>query len=180
MTGQKKEVPSYDEITIMINNIKNQRDRALAAACYWSGRRIQEVLNLDRKRDIISRKTTDGKETLLVNFKISKKKKEVYIKTPFPLDNEIASNFTNWIKHCEKYFTNTKIFDITSARAWQIMTDIDPEITDHWWRHVRASHLGTVMGPMELCAYFGWTDIKMALRYTHSNPDNVLSKMEQL
>ncbi len=179
MPKAKKEVISYNETKELINSIPINRDRALASCAYWSGRRIGEIVKL-KHPDIIQRLTTDGKPVLMVTFKISKKKKDVFIRTPFPLEDDIAHYFTDWVKYHKKTYRSDKIFNITTARAWQIMKTIDKDINDHWWRHVRATHLGTRMEAMELCAYFGWSDIKMALRYTHSNPDHVLSRMQEL
>lgn len=149
------------------------------AILYWSGRRVSEVLALERN-SFVKSKAQKEKPILLAEFKILKKKYELKIRTPIPKDDPIAGIVWDYIKWFDKKGYKGRLFPISPQRAWQIVKDIDPNINDHWWRHVRASHLGTVMGPMELCAYFGWSDIRMALRYTHSNPVSVLTKMESL
>jgi len=184
---------SLPEMREFIFSIKNRRDRALVSFLYWTGRRISEALSVTIS-DIKKTKTAKGEDIVLVTCMILKKrkyfkrkkdgkmveKKPLFIKTPFPYSDDIAKIYIDYYEQIKKRYKTGKIFVITPERAWQIIKEINPKIKPHWFRHNRATHLASVMSAPELTAYFGWSDIKIAMRYIHSQPEQVLGKMMEL
>jgi len=167
----------------LIQSIQNDRDRALIATLYWAGRRISEVLNLTLK-DVTQKRTVGGEVIYLVSFRILKKRKiRLTVDTPFPSKEYIPAQFCFWYEKLLKMGKSKEvhIFAISPQRAWQICKEkISKDIHPHWFRHNRASHLGTQMNEIELMAYFGWSSFSTARKYIHSNPDVVLEKMRKL
>lgn len=174
-----KDIVSIQEIREMIKGITNIRDKGLITVLYWSGRRINEVLSLQRS-DVKYVNSLEG-SYLLVAFKLSKTKGvDKFIKTPFPFDDTIAMEFIHFIHWFDKQRFEGNLFTIGYQRAYQIVKEIDPDISPHWFRHVRSSHLGSVLTGPELKRYIGWSDWDMVDRYTHLLPDVILRKMKQV
>jgi integrase len=54
------------------------------------------------------------------------------------------------------------------------------DITFHASRHTAATRLGSSgkLTPFELCRMFGWTDMKMALRYFNATAADIAAKLD--
>lgn len=157
----------------LITSTKGRRNRALLSIMYWSGRRVGEVVSL--KREDVS--PLQNNNIYLVSFKITKTKEDKTIITPIPLDNIFGRYFHDHLFWFDQKNHTGQLFPITTGRVGQIVKNIDPTISPHWFRHCRATHLGSVMNIWELCSYFGWKKIETALIYTHMSPSIVLNKM---
>lgn len=80
--------------------------------------------------------------------------------------------------------TKEKVFDVTPDTASSLFRKYRPkdlaDISFHATRHTAATRLGSSgkLTPFELCAMFGWTDMKMALRYFHATASDMAAKLD--
>ncbi len=168
---------------------KNERDSALISLLFSTGGRISEVLKLKKDNFRI-----DEKHIILVAMPVLKRykkigliemangkkkwrtKKEIGYRTfPIRIDEPLVKYFVNYVDAKKK-----NIFKIGRIRAYQIITELEPDIYPHWFRSQRASQLAFEYGFQEhdLIEYFMWRNYLTAFRYSRMGWKGLASKME--
>ena len=179
---------------------QKMRNKALISLLYLSARRISEILGrvhvtkdgkiLEwdgvRVKDFSRRKqkTRDGQtvEVLVMRCQILKKKKEKRKDVVMRLDDKpFASHIVRWLQHVEeKWGRNAKVFEISPERCLQILKQLDPNINNHWFRHMRLSHLAEFLSPYQLNERIAfWSSLTPALTYVHSRVSDYLEAVEK-
>ena len=170
------------------------RNKALIVLLYYSARRISEilgrVLKLDAGYDVWEGvKVKDfrfdilkGKEVVIMNVRILKKGKanrdsirKVMREVPMNLAWPRIEHLVAWYEHQKGYGPKTKMFKINRHRAYQILTDLDKNVFNHWLRHQRFSHMAEHLTPFELNERLGfWERLDPAISYVHGKVSTYL------
>ncbi len=80
--------------------------------------------------------------------------------------------------------SEAKVFDVTPDTASSLFRKYRPkhlkDVSFHSTRHTAATRLGASgkLTPFELCAMFGWMDMKMAMRYFHATATDMAAKLD--
>ena len=166
------------------------RNKALIVLLYYSARRISELVG---RKLILNDDSIDewpgvcvedfrfdkreGRDTIIMNVRILKKgraKKEsikrVFREVVMYCDWPLMEIFIEWYKH--QIYTlgpDTKIFNLSRSRAYQILKELDPRIIgNHWLRHQRLSHMAEFLTPFQLNERLGfWERLDPAISYVH-------------
>lgn len=151
--------------------------QALVAALFETGGRVREVLKL-RPENFDLR--SDPNFIIVKGMPVVKRKKGS--PTPrartFPIkrSDPLWPVLEKWIR---RHKQGELLFPISRSKAFLLIRGLGRELYPHWFRSQRASQLafdhGLEVG--ELMAFFCWTDLKTALRYTHYGYKGLAKKM---
>lgn len=180
------------------------RDKALIALLYLSGRRISELVGrtyeytrgshageVDVYKGVtLSQVWTGfvkGMKVLKMKCRILKKGswkkglKEVPATINIHYNDPLTQHVVAWLEYLRNhgYKDSDPIFKIKRARAYQIITALDPDVWPHWLRHQRFSHVAETMDPYDLKEYAIWESIEPAADYVHRSPGRLLDKVKQ-
>ena len=73
-----------------------------------------------------------------------------------------------------------KIFTINRSRCFQILKQLDPKINDHFFRHMKLSHLAEYLDPFQLTERIGfWESTSPAVSYVHGRVSDYLKALEK-
>jgi len=173
------------------------RNKALIALLFLSARRISEVVGRkyeypDGHLDIweglrvtdFRITTLEDKPILRVRFRVLKRgKAKSELKTVMAfvdlrLNDPFCRHITAWLNHLGTEHQR-RVFEISRSRAWQIMTELDRNIWNHWFRHQRLTQLSDTMDAFELKEFGKFARLDTALQYVHKAPTKILAKTEE-
>src|SRR3972149_3357215 len=127
-------VLTEDEVFKMFGVAESERDRLLLKFLYYTGMRVNEVINVV-KEDI------NFKENLIrIKAETSKTRREAMQPIPKPLVDELKRTY-------EFKQNGEKIFPITKQRVWQIVNyytkkaKINKKVHPHTFRHTYGTHI---------------------------------------
>lgn len=184
---KKMEILTRKELKELINNINNERTKALVSFLYLTGTRISEVVGDDNrdiggiKRNQIEFVKHQGKDFIFVRNIFTLKKKIYAPRTvPIMIDKEIPylKPFLNYIT---KRPDNKRIFPIGRTTAYRNIRE-ETGLFAHYFRHLRNTHLVTIpeyknINTKELTELNGWSDGRMAESYVHLSARDTATKM---
>jgi len=173
---------------------QKMRNKALISLLYLSGRRISELVGRTLKdeegnvvdvyegvklKDFRIRKVKN-RRVLVMRFRVLKKgriktwkekgrfpKKVAEIELSFH-DKPFINYVLGWLRHLQNKgaSSETKVFNLSRFRAYQILRELDRDVWLHWLRHQRLSHLAEFLSPYELARKVGfWSSLEPALSY---------------
>jgi site-specific recombinase XerD len=170
-----EELLNEEEIAKLLENCKNQRDKAVVALLFDTGMRIGELLNLKIK-DIVLNK--DNPSYAIVDGKTGKRRVTLVFSVPYLvnyLNNEPrtskpeSSLFITSSKNPLDYDNVRKLLHDLKER-----TGIKKRLHPHLFRHSRASIYANTMTEQQLKKYFGWAGgSQMAAVYVHLSGKDV-------
>ena len=166
------------------------RNKGLISLLYFSARRISEIVGRTYKGYTYEgvkvgdfrEEEYEGEEVLIMNCEILKKWRAVeggsIERKPLAkrydvimlMDEEpFITHILVWLDHQKRYGEETKFMPISSTRAYQILREIDPQIIgNHWFRHMRLTHLAETLNPYQLTKKIGfWEGIEPSMAYIH-------------
>lgn len=178
------------------------RNKALIVLLYYSARRISEIvgrkLELDngevdvwegvrikdfrfdtrKRRDIMIMKVRILKKGKAKKESVRKVFREVVMCCDWPL----IDLFLEWFEDRKQYGENTKLFNITRTRAYQILKELDKRVIgNHWLRHQRLSHMAEHLTPFELNERLGfWERLDPAISYVHGRIGTYLDAADKV
>jgi len=179
---------------------QRMRNKALISLLYLSARRISEIVGRTtvtkdgkflewsgvRVRDFSKRKYKDRDgniyDALVMRCEILKKSRPYQAEVIMLMDDEpFISYILSWLEYVKKKWgMNAKLFDITPTRSLQILKALDPGINNHWFRHMRLSHLAEYLNPYQLTERIGhWESVAPAVAYVHGRVSEYLKAVEQ-
>lgn len=164
------------------------RDEALVCTLFETGGRVSETVSARggvsglRKENFLVKE--DEGLVAIVNQKMVKKYRKIasykdektgknrWTTEPvedqrtyaFPIDEPLVERM---LKYVENLSPGEFLFKITRVRAYQILTALDKNIWNHWFRSERAKQLAIEYGWTldELLEFFKWENIKEARTY---------------
>jgi len=169
---------------------QKMRNKALISLLYLSARRISEIVGRTYKGytyegvlvEDFREEEYEGEEVLIMNCEILKKWRKIEEgsdeRKPLAkrydvimlIDEEpFMTHILDWLDHQKRYGKNTKYMPISSTRAYQILRELDPQIIgNHWFRHMRLTHLAETLNPYQLTQKIGfWEGIEPSMAYIH-------------
>jgi len=179
---------------------QRMRNKALISLLYLSARRISEIVGrvhvtkngeiLEWRgvtvKDFSRRKIRDRSgrtfDVLVMRCQILKKKKPHIAEVVMRLDDQpFISHILRWIEYIkQKWGESAKLFEITPERSLQILKKLDPNINNHWLRHMRLSHLAEFLNPYQLTERIGfWSSLGPAVSYVHGRLSDYLRAVER-
>lgn len=174
---------------------QKMRNKALVSLLYLSARRISEIVGRTYKgytyegvkvKDF-REGTIKGKDVLIMSCEIIKKWRAVekgsVERKPLGQKRDVVmlmdeepfiTHILTWLDHQSKYGDETKYMQISSTRAYQILHDLDPQIIgNHWFRHMRLTHLAETLNPYQLTEQIGfWEKIDPSMAYIHGRAED--------
>jgi integrase/recombinase XerD len=159
-----------EEISSMINSTKNIKHKLIIKLLYGCGLRVSEIINL-KKSDL-------NFEEELIHIKLSKGKKDRFVKLPSSIKNELIS-YTN-ISESEILFPSNRSGKLTKKSIGQIVQNsakksaIQKRVYPHLLRHSFATHLleqGTDLRIIQ--KLLGHSDIKTTQIYTQISQQSI-------
>jgi len=172
-----------------------RRDQALIATMFETGGRVIEVLKLRKQNFEFGEKWIRIKGmSVMKRFKRDKQTGETKPilttrgKFSIPLDEPLVPYMVEWVKDQDDYIFPSPKLDkdyLSTVRAYQIVNSLgerlEPKVHlyDHWFRAQRACQLAEDLNftLLELMDFFGWKDIKTALRYAKLSTEAQERKM---
>lgn len=175
-------------------------------AAYLFAGRVSETLKLKRSDfDIVS---VDGVEYLKANMFVQKKRSDLAFSAirepvvPFSSYEGMLTKafYDDYLENFEKdAFVFGGVYprkalramhkiNVGTVKAIQVVDGIQRPIwlenfrtTNHYWRHVRCSHLKVLHGYDDgmLQKFIGWSDSRMAARYTHLDIEDMARKYKK-
>lgn len=134
---KEKKLPTVlteEEVFRIIGCANNERDRLILKYLYYTGMRVNEVINTI-KEDV------NFKEGVIrIRMETTKTRREAMQPIPKPLIEDLK----RW---CEFKQDEERLFPITKQRVWQIVKDytkkakINKEVHPHTFRHTYGTHL---------------------------------------
>ena len=94
------------------------------------------------------------------------------------MSDPLTEYIVDWLRFVENS-EESKVFAISRQRAWRIMTEIDPNIWNHWFRHQRLTHASDTMNPWELKEFAKFSRLETATRYVHESPVKLMAKIRE-
>ncbi len=176
---------SEEEVKILIENCKNQRDKTIIALLWDTGMRVGELLNLNL-RDI---SMSDGLSHAIVRGKTGERRVPLVFSVPY-----LANYLNDFRKNCaqdDPLFTtfehntcsNTPIDYIHIRKMLSDLkerTKLEKRLYPHLFRHSRATYYANFLTEQQAKRYFGWSGgSTMVARYTHlasKDIDNAIFK----
>jgi integrase len=177
-TGVKKNrekltnLPTKEDIELLINATCNVRDKALVSVLYESGCRIGELLNV-RLKDVAF---DDYGVVMLVRGKTGPRRIRLVSSEPrlsvwidyHPRKNDPESPL--WINigttnhHKPMMYQTVRCILKDLANKINLKKPVNP----HIFRKARATHLASKLTEAQMCEYFGWTQgSEMPFTYVH-------------
>lgn len=171
------------------------RNKALIVLLYYSARRISEIVGRVLKLDDGTYDVWEGvkvkdfrfdtlskRDVIIMNVRILKKgkAKKQSIRKDFRevamcLDWPRMNYFISWFEQQKALGPETKLFDLNRHRAYQILTELDRNVWNHWLRHQRLSHMADSLSPFELNERLGfWSRLDPAISYVHGRVQKYL------
>jgi len=172
------------------------RNKCLIALLYLTARRISELVGrvaiyenqIDRWEGVFIEDFRTGRleeeDTLRMRYRVLKRGhsknslKVVMAFVDMRLSDPLSQHVTEWLRYL-KHKGYNKVFNITRQRAWQIITEIDSNIWNHWFRHLRLTHVSDTMNPWELKEFAKFARLETALAYVHQAPVKILAKTRE-
>ena len=193
------------DVTHYDRNLKD-RNKALIALTYLSGRRISELCGRILKDKIsgvvvdvsegVKRKdfrfdTLDNQPIVIMHCRILKKGRILDPKTRLPKtrlpkvwkdiimlrQDPFMKYVLEWRNKCGT--SNAKLFNIKRSRAYQIIHELDADVWLHWLRHQRFSHLAKTMNPYQLREFAFWSSLEPAMSYIHAEPGATITAIQK-
>lgn len=189
-----------EELFSKIKNIDGEKklmNQAFISCLYLPAARVEEItglinqvrrnrINEPLKKNQISFERIEGTEFMI--FKklpiLKRKLKNDRIPTrnvPILVENEIP--LVNYIKEYIKTKEDDEpLFNITYQQGWniskRIMINDDLNAFNHYWRHLRLTHLAENYdySSLDLQQFVGWANTLMASKYTHFNWQTLAKK----
>jgi len=173
---------------------QKMRNKALIALLYLSGRRISELVGRtyvfpDGRVDVwegvytsdFSFKRVAEENVLAMRYRVLKRRSKIEeAEAHLRLADPLTKYVLDWIAYLkEKYGEDIKLFQITRQRAWQIVTELDPNVWLHWFRHQRLTHAASVMSPYELKQFGRFARLETAMNYVHTSPARQLQALSE-
>jgi hypothetical protein len=181
---------------------QKMRNKALVSLLYLSARRISELVGRTyttkpgkrrkrRKRLVwrgvkvsdFSKMKIEGRDVLVMKCEILKKSRRRPADVILSMeDHPFIDHITVWIDYLrERYGEDTKLFDINRFRCFQLLKQLDPNINNHWFRHMRLSHLAEYLNPYQLTERIGfWESVQPAINYVHGRVSDYLEAVENI
>ena len=182
------------------------RNKALIALTYLSGRRISELCGRVLKEkfsgqivDIcegVKKKdfrfdVLNNQPIVIMRCRILKKGRVINRRTRLPNSffpkvwkdvimlrkDPFMKYVLHWRQSCGK--GNSKLFNFKRSRAYQIIKELDSEVWLHWLRHQRFSHLAKSMTPYQLREFAHWSSLEPAMNYIHAEPSATLLAIQK-
>jgi len=174
---------------------QRMRNKALISLLYLSARRISELVGRTcttkkgktlkwegvRVRNF-TRMEIAGRQVLVMRTQILKKSKVYLADTILSMGDEpFISHVLKWINYLgDRHGEDAKLFEVNRSRCFQIVKQLDPKINDHWFRHMRLSHLAEYLNPYQLTKRIGfWESINPAVSYVHGRVGDYLEALEK-
>jgi len=176
---------------------QKMRNKALISVFYLTGRRISEIVGRifrydDGRVDVwrgvfihdFSVEHLDGEPFLRMRYRVLKRGtqktslKVVMSYCDINLQDPLTEHIRQWLLHLGKHHRG-KVFNLTRQRALTIMTELDPDVWLHWFRHQRVSHVASVMNPYQLGEWGRFARLETSLHYVHENPSRLVKKVEE-
>lgn len=169
---QPEELLAIEEVMLMIEMAKNDRDRALIAALYEGGFRIGEIgglviknVNFDRYGALVNVSGKTGSRPVRLIFAVPYLAHWIEAH-PFGSDRSAPL----WVNFQElpgkvalDYEGFHRILKRTAERA-----GITKRVNPHFWRHSRSTFLACQLNDQGMKQYLGWSPgSKMHERYVH-------------
>jgi len=172
------------------------RNKCLIALLYLSGRRISELTGrvatyenqIDEWEGVFTEDFTTGQiedeGILRMKYRVLKRGyaksglKVVMAFVDIRLSDPLSQHVTEWLRYL-KHKGYEKVFNISRQRCWQIVRAIDPNIWNHWFRHIRLTHISDTMNPWELKEFAKFARLETALAYVHQVPVKILTKVRE-
>jgi len=207
MAGTKRKseemnVLNRPQLLMKINDMLNDRNKALASFIYLTGARISEILGTKKtikhykgkgKDRILEREETiiidplkkenieiiPDKDILLVHQVSCLKHKYSVPRRTIPIVISKEKEFVDIFLH---YFNGVGVgkplFNISRQRAWQIINK-ELRLYNHFLIHERSTHLVTHHNftDLHLKEFRGWSDSRPASIYTHLSWQDLANKM---
>ena len=172
---KKKDIPSWKEILEYVDEISNERVRALFAIIYLTGCRITEALCI-QKRDI-KLIEKNGKKIMLVTLLNEKNKQRKIKKIPINIEKEYPL-VKAFLEYVDKVEGEDVFGNLTKRYAYKIIRK-HIGINPHFIRHIRLTHLITEFdfNEEELRIFAGWTDTRPARNYIEMRWTDLLRKL---
>ena len=164
------EILTKDEIKKIIDVTYNIKHKLILKILYGCGLRVSEIVNL-KKSD------TDFNEGL-IHIKLSKGRKDRFVKIPDSIKNELVNYWT--LSDEEILFPSNRSGKLTTATIQAVVENsakragIKKEVYPHLLRHSFATHLlesGTDLRIIQ--KLLGHSDIKTTQIYTHISQANI-------
>ena len=164
---------SEEEVKMLIENCRNQRDKTMISLLWDTGMRVGELLNL-KIRDI---SMSDGISHAKVSGKTGERQMPLAFSVPY-----LANYLNDFRRNCtqdDALFTtfehnicsNTPIDYIHIRKMLgdlKSRTKLEKRLYPHLFRHSRATYYANFLTEQQAKRYFGWTGgSKMVARYTH-------------
>jgi site-specific recombinase XerD len=173
---KEKNLPSFlsvDEVFLLIDRIKNERDKTIIELLYSCGLRASELILLNKKdiqQDIIRVKGKGGKERII------------------PLINRAKNTLNDYLKKREikeALFTSRQGKRLTTRSIQNIikkysLSILFKNISPHTLRHSIATHLLNSEVDIRIIQEFlGHSSLKTTERYTHLNLRELINEYER-
>lgn len=187
-------IPTTNELTLLISRITNLKHRAMFSFMYLSGRRISEIVGIKNeqkggdeykikpiaKYQLERLNTQNGTPTLRVSNVIILKRREIF-KQPVPIPVNKESELLRFIEE----YTNTlsldqSLFAYNRKYVWTLSKQyFGNQYYNHFFRHCKATRLklDNNFDSEELRQFFGWKDSRMASTYAHLSWENLADKL---
>lgn len=165
----RQDILTMQEVESMIKEASPEL-QALIAFLYLWGARIGEALSLTAEDFTKSPRRLKARiltEKVRVEGPIREQHRSVAV--------DLSSPFTPYLL---EYVSSHhgKLWGFSRVTAWRKLKRLNPQCSPHIFRHTRATKLASrTNNPYALMAFFGWSDLRPAMRYIHASGTLALS-----
>lgn len=192
-------VPKTNEIILKLQPITNTKHKMMFTFLYLYGNRIEELVGIRnpdkkskdrwliepiRRHQIEIKKGEDDRDYLKVSNMVILKREVTpmgrlvrNIELPINVESELIQPLIAYVNTLQP---NDALFDYHPAYAWELAKKyLGNQYFPHFFRHTRATRLASDYGfnSLELAAFFGWKDSRMASHYAHLNTQDLSRKI---